>query len=316
MGGGGGCCARPPALQLPAAAAPAVTAAAAARASAAHVRRHGGGSSGSSGSGGPGLGIAAAATPGGAPRDGPLAPAFAAISSGRLLLLQRLRSWSGADRAEKALKEKQQRQQQQQAARVRAKCFRAAAKRVFPLHALRAVPPKPPPLSALPAEPLPADSIPPLLEWVTTARMRPVAVQSILEQHCSPGVRRIVAAAAQLAEAEQEEQSWEGKGAGGGILITSAHLALAALADGDDPTCAAALGVLHHSQAGLSLRRCVEMLADRVAERVAETLRHEDSGSSSSGKGSSSGGSIFSAPALHFLFQSYRWAVFTGEGCG
>eukprot|EP00198_Chlamydomonas_reinhardtii_P004523 XP_001693859.1 predicted protein [Chlamydomonas reinhardtii] len=140
--------------------------------------------------------------------------------------------------------------------------------------------------------------------------MRPVAVQSILEQHCSPGVRRIVAAAARLAEAEQEEQSRKGKGGGGGILITSAHLALAALAEHDgDVDCAAALGVLHHSQAGLSRRRCAEVLAERAAQerrwREEETRQYEDSGSSS-------GTSIFSAPALHFVFQSYRWAVFKG----
>ena len=204
--------------------------------------------------------------------------------------------------------------QQQQAARARVQSFNAAAKRVFSLQTLREPPREPPPLSALPAEPLPADSIPPLLEWVTTARMRPVAVQSILEQHCSPGVRRIVAAAARLAEAEQEEQSRKGKGGGGGILITSAHLALAALAEHDgDVDCAAALGVLHHSQAGLSRRRCAEVLAERAAQerrwREEETRQYEDSGSSS-------GTSIFSAPALHFVFQSYRWAVFKGEWCG
>ncbi|KAG2437563.1 hypothetical protein HYH02_011205 [Chlamydomonas schloesseri] len=66
------------------------------------------------------------------------------------------------------------------------------------------LPPVPPLLSSLPA-PLPADALPPLLDWVTSAGMRPVAVQSILGQHCSPEVRRVVAAAARLALAEREE---------------------------------------------------------------------------------------------------------------
>ncbi|KAG2443493.1 hypothetical protein HXX76_001846 [Chlamydomonas incerta] len=189
------------------------------------------------------------------------------------------------------------------------------------------------PLSALPADRLPADSIPPLLEWVTSAGMRPVAVQSILEQHCSAGMRRIMAAAARLAAAEEQEekkqqqqqqqqqQQRQQEGApepqqvSGGVLITSAHLALAALADGDSD-CAAALGVLHHSAAGLSLQRCAELLAERAfSQREGEETRREDSGSSSSSSGSSSSGSsssIFSAAALHFLFQSYRWAVFSG----
>ncbi|KAG2443496.1 hypothetical protein HXX76_001849 [Chlamydomonas incerta] len=208
--------------------------------------------------------------------------------------------------------------QKQRAARV--DCFCTAACRAFPTRAVP--PPQPPqPLSALPAGPLPADSIPPLLEWVTCAGMRPVAVQSILEQHCSAGMQRIVGAAARLAAAEeQEEQRALQPQYNDGVLITSAHLALAALADGDSD-CAAALGVLHHSAAGLSLSRCAVLLSDRaVDERRREKLRREearreDRGSSSSGSGSgssSSSNSIFAAAALHFLFQSYRWAVFSG----
>ncbi|KAG2443491.1 hypothetical protein HXX76_001844 [Chlamydomonas incerta] len=145
--------------------------------------------------------------------------------------------------------------------------------------------------------------------------MRPVAVQSILEQHCSAGALRIVGAAARLAAEEEQanklDKQRQQEGApepqvSGGVLITSAHLALAALADGDSD-CAAALGVLHHSAAGLSLQRCAELLAEQSC-----WAQRQDSGSSSSSSDSSSSSSIFSAGALHFLFHSYRWVVFSG----
>ncbi|KAG2443190.1 hypothetical protein HYH02_009267 [Chlamydomonas schloesseri] len=210
-------------------------------------------------------------------------------------------------------------QQQQQAARVRA-FLAAATARVLPNttaehSSRREPPPAPPPLPDLPGI-VPATWLHPLLEWVTSAAMRPVAVQSILEQHCSRGVRRIVAAAAQLAATEEAAFAGKPDDKQDSMCVTSAHLALAALADDDDPDCAAALGVLHHSAAALSLPRCAELLAERAAEerrREEELHGHGSSSSSASGSSSnSSSSSMFSSPALHFLFQAYRWAVFMG----
>ncbi|KAG2438182.1 hypothetical protein HXX76_005788 [Chlamydomonas incerta] len=199
--------------------------------------------------------------------------------------------------------------------------FCRAAATIFP-EALTAAEVAAPPL---PSPPWPsnlhlnANCLPQLLDWVTTAHMRPVAVQSILEQHCSPAARRLVAAAARLALVEQEEAADVVAAAASGdvgrcaVCVTSAHLALAALAAGAstagdataDACAAAVLGVLHHS-AGLPLQRCTHLLAARAAEeRGREEARRQE-------EEHSGGNSIYSSAALHFLFQSYRWAVFTG----
>ncbi|KAG2450794.1 hypothetical protein HYH02_004631 [Chlamydomonas schloesseri] len=210
--------------------------------------------------------------------------------------------------------------------------FCRAAAATFPeALAAAAEPPRPPPLSDLPEEEVIAgDAIPPLLDWVPSAAMRPVAVQSILERHSGPELRQLVAAAARLALAEHEAAEAAAAAAGAAVgpdpisrlCVTSAHLALAALATGAstagaapdgsaaaDGCAAAVLGALHHS-VGLPLPRCAELLAARAAEERQRDVERRQQDEEASGSSSSS--SIFSSPALHFLFQSYRWAAFTG----
>ncbi|PNH07572.1 hypothetical protein TSOC_005962 [Tetrabaena socialis] len=154
-------------------------------------------------------------------------------------------------------------------------------------------PPLPPPLSELPT-PMSPDAIPPLLDWVTTAAARPVAVQCILERFFSPQALQCVRAAVELAL---------NGGGGQGPLVLPSHLALAALSS-PHPDCAAALGVLHHG--GLSLQGCVQLLLAAAAE--AEAARVGARGTSSSSQDG-----VFSVAVQHFLFQSYRWAVYTGR---
>ncbi|PNH07573.1 hypothetical protein TSOC_005961, partial [Tetrabaena socialis] len=142
--------------------------------------------------------------------------------------------------------------------------------------------------------PMAPDAIPPLLDWVITAAVRPVAVQCILERFFSPQALQCVRAAAELAL---------NGGAAQGPLVLPSHLALAALST-PHPDCAAALGVVHYG--GLRLGCCEQLL---LAAAEAEAARAGARGTSSS----SSQDGIFSPAAQHFLFQSYRWAVYTGH---
>ncbi|KAG2454003.1 hypothetical protein HYH02_001046 [Chlamydomonas schloesseri] len=186
------------------------------------------------------------------------------------------------------------------------------------------VPPVPPPLHVLPP-PLPADSIPPLLDWVTRGDMRAVAAQSILDQHCSPEVHGLLLDALKIARAEARGSTAAATAAGAPSVITTAHLAMAALAVGYGARgCAAAevrccsdvAGVLHHS-AGLPHAACAALLSRRAAEERSRRRRDSPPDSSQDERGAAGGSTwslarITTAPALHLLLAAYRWAVFTG----
>ncbi|PNH12667.1 hypothetical protein TSOC_000355 [Tetrabaena socialis] len=163
-------------------------------------------------------------------------------------------------------------------------------------------PPAPPPLSELPT-PMAPDAIPPLLDWVTTAAARPVAVQCVLERFLSKEARRCVQEAAVLG-VQAFVDGGDGSVGAAPPLVLPSHLAVAALSS-PHPDCAAALGVLHH--AGLPLQRCKQAL---LAAAQAEASRAGARGSSCQPQDG-----IFSPAAQHFLFQSYRWAIYTGHDC-
>ncbi|PNH10599.1 hypothetical protein TSOC_002637 [Tetrabaena socialis] len=128
----------------------------------------------------------------------------------------------------------------------------------------------------------------------TPPAARPVAVQCILERFFSPQALQCGRAAAELAL---------NGGGGQAPLVLPSHLALAVLSS-PHPDCAAALGVLHHG--GLRLRCCEQLL---LAAGEAEAARAGARGTSSSPPQDG----VFSPAAQHFLFQSYRWAVYTGH---
>ncbi|PNH09875.1 hypothetical protein TSOC_003478 [Tetrabaena socialis] len=131
------------------------------------------------------------------------------------------------------------------------------------------------------------DAIPPLLDWVTNAAARPVAVQCILDRFYSADALQCVRAAEELAASAGGVQQ-----AGTRTLVFPSHLALAALSS-PHPDSAAALGVLR--RAGLTLQR-----AEAARAGARGTSTQPDDG-------------CFSPATQHFLFQSYRWAVYTGR---
>ncbi|KAG2454004.1 hypothetical protein HYH02_001047 [Chlamydomonas schloesseri] len=158
--------------------------------------------------------------------------------------------------------------------------------------------------------------------------MRAVAAQSILDQHCSPQLLWLLEDATRVAVEQQRLEMRSaltgsaGSSSSRPAVVTSAHLALAALAADWEPTtpaaaaagdatCCGVRGVLHHS-AGLTLLQCARVLAARVAEE-------EGGGSGVGGREREWVGTeqrqpgwCYSPAAQHFLMQAYRWAVFTG----
>lgn len=185
--------------------------------------------------------------------------------------------------------------------------------------------------SALPT-PLPADSFPPLLDWVTNVDMRPTAVMSIFEEYCSQELRWVLETALQIAKEEDRDKH------GGSLAesfcdtapwMTSAHVALAALEFGyrrvyypvTDTTefhcCKAVAGVLLHA-AGLSLERCAVLLAERAVQERRRAAERRPPQKVQLPKGGGPAIRYFrhlehSTPeTLHLIMQAYRWSVFTG----
>ncbi|KAG2432443.1 hypothetical protein HXX76_008789 [Chlamydomonas incerta] len=164
--------------------------------------------------------------------------------------------------------------------------------------------------------------------------MRPAAAMSIFEQHCSPQLRWILNKAMDIARKEEEACSTAGPRDAHSTApwMTSAHLALAALAAGyhwdrharltnadlaELRCCFEVCWFLHHI-AHLRLGDCVTLLSDlAVEERRAASQQSRAHAPVHSMRRGAQGCSRYllerSTPAtLHLIMQSYRWALFTG----